>query len=53
MISTMAWNVAVESGSHCCIISVRRFRVSLDRMSRGVIRTLSAVTIFVTASALL
>lgn len=53
MMSTMAWNVAVERGSHCCMIRVRRFRVSFDLSSRGETRIDSALTIFVTASGLL
>lgn len=53
MTSTTAWNVAVERGSHCCMMTVRRFRVSLDLMSRGATLMLSALTILVTASGLL
>lgn len=53
MTSMMDWKVAVERGSHCCMIRLRRLRVSLDRRSRGVMRTLRAVTIFWTASGLL
>lgn len=53
MTSMMDWKVAVERGSHCCMMRLRRLRVSLDRTSRGVMRTLRAVTIFWTASGLL
>lgn len=53
MTSMMDWKVAVERGSHCCMIRLRRLRVSLDRRSRGVMRMLRAVTIFWTASGLL
>jgi hypothetical protein len=53
MMSTIAWNVVVESGSHCCMMMVRRFRVSLDLRSRGDTRIPKALTILVTASGLL
>ena len=53
MTSTIAWKVAVERGSHCCMMRVRRFRVSLLLSSLGGTRMLSAFTILVTASGLL
>lgn len=53
MTSTMAWKVAVDKGSHCCIMIVRRLRVSFDLMSRGETLMDRAFTIFCTASGLL
>lgn len=51
--STTAWKVVVERGSHCCMIKVRRLRVSLGFRSRGEILIDRALTILVTASGLL
>lgn len=53
MTSTMAWNVAVDSGSHCCMMRVSRLRVSFDLRSRGEILIDRAETILETASGLL
>ena len=53
MTSTTAWKVAVDSGSHCCMMTVSRLRVSLDLRSLGDTLMLRALTILVTASGLL
>lgn len=50
MTSTTAWKVVVDRGSHCCMMRVRRWRVSLDLRSRGEILSDRALTILVTES---